>query len=87
MKLVCTELNLPHKMKDIVKHSNNPSPQSLQNAHKKLKSVFKEWFRNYKTPQTLMPKYCALLSFSQSLTEDAQHIVNKIHKEGKLEGC
>lgn len=58
MKLVSTDLNLPLKMKDISRVSNNPKPQALVNAHKKLKAVFKEWFRNYKTPQNLMPKFC-----------------------------
>ena len=59
MKLVSTELNLPLKMNDIQKVSNHPKPQALTNAHKKLKAVFKEWFRTYKTPQHLMPKFCA----------------------------
>ena len=87
MKLVCTELNLPLRMKDISRVSNNPKPQALTNSHKKLKSVFKEWFRNYKTPLSLMPKFCASLGLSEQLTEDALKIVDKIHKEGKLEGC
>lgn len=59
MKLVATELKLPLRMKDIIKVSNNPRPQALTNAHKKLKAVFKEWFRSYNMPQFLMPKKCA----------------------------
>jgi hypothetical protein len=71
MYLVATELNLPIKMKDISKVSNNPTPQALTNAHKRLKSVFKEWFRSYKMPQHIMPKKCELLGYPQKLTEDA----------------
>ena len=34
-----------------------------------------------------MPKHCSHLGYSQELTNDAQFIVDKIHRDGRLEGC
>lgn len=98
LRLVAEELQLPIKLKDIIKasnHINNPSGdptknlknQSLQNASKKLKKVFKEWFRNENTPSNLMPKKCTELGYPQSLADDAQKFIELIQLEGKLEGC
>lgn len=38
-------------------------------------------------PQHIMPKICEKLDFPHNLTEDAIKFVEKIHNEGKLEGC
>ena len=38
-------------------------------------------------PVHIMPKKCEMLGFPQQLSEDAQRVVEKIHREGKLEGC
>lgn len=52
---------------------------------KKLQKVFKEWFRNNKNAESLMPKYCEKLEWPDELKEDCQEAVKVIHKE--LESC
>ena len=34
-----------------------------------------------------MPKHCEKLGYPQELSDAALEIVDKIHKEGRLEGC
>ena len=34
-----------------------------------------------------MPKYCDKLGYSDTLKEQAQNVIEKIHSEGWIEGC
>ena len=52
---------------------------------KKLQKVFKEWFRNNKNAEALMPKHCDMLQWPEELKEDCQEVVKVIHME--LEAC
>lgn len=63
------------------------SPEQIKKAYKQLQKEFKDWFKNYQTPQILMPKHCIALKYSEELTKDAQYIVDNIHRHGTLEGC
>lgn len=78
MHLVSNDLDLRIKMGDIARKSKNLEASAITKAYKKLQSIFKEWFRNNKSPTSLLPKYCNQLGFSQELTETAQEIANKI---------
>ena len=57
----------------------------MRNAEKKLRKVFKEWFRNNNSPQQLILKYCEEMSWPDELKEDALYVVNKIKDE--IEAC
>ena len=89
MKLVAEELQLPIKMEEI-KRSQSAVREVLlnseiDNAGKKLRKVFKEWFRNNNTPQILIQKYGEKMNWPEDLKEDCLYIYKKIKEP--LDGC
>jgi|TARA_B110000285_G_C14897853_1_gene501741 transcription initiation factor TFIIIB Brf1 subunit/transcription initiation factor TFIIB len=59
--------------------------KNIKDAGKKLNNVFKDWFIQVKTPESMLPAICQNLNYPIELQNDAIEIAKKIKSE--IEGC
>lgn len=89
MYSVSKDLDLKISLDDIRAIQNKTGKtvefKNIKDAGKKLNNVFKDWFIQVKTPESLLPNICQKLNFPIELQNDAIEIAKKIKSE--IEGC